>query len=126
MKFRAQQNEEIDESLFIDEIYPIVKIIVIGLQMGRILLLALSSKNIKICQFYFYYNILTIIIEQALLTEDDLSLSLSMPWVLIQNVINYWFFYVNSWWTSLICSQTTLISLMLFRREFLKEDTDIQ
>ena len=126
MKFRAQQNEEIDESLFIDEIYPIIKIIVIGLQMGRILLLALSSKNIKICQFYFYYNILTIIIEQALLTEDDLSLSLSMPWVLIQNVINYWFFYVNSWWTSLICSQTTLISLMLFRREFLKEDTDIQ
>ena len=126
MKFRAQQNEEIDESLFIDEIYPIVKITVIGLQMGRILLLALSSKNIKICQFYFYYNILTIIIEQALLTEDDLSLSLSMPWVLIQNVINYWFFYVNSWWPSLICYQTTLISLMLFRREFLKEDTDIQ
>ena len=126
MKFRAQQNEEIDESLFIDEIYPIVKIIVIGLQMGRILLLALSSKNIKICRLYFYYNILTIIIEQALLTEDDLSLSLSMPWVLIQNVINYWLFYVNSWWPSLICSQTTLISLMLFRREFLKEDIETQ
>ena len=53
-----------------DDLYPYAKWTMIGLLCGRMVLMLASIKRLSITKFYFYYELIVVIVEQCLLPQD--------------------------------------------------------
>ena len=82
-----------DEKFF-ESYYEYLKIALITMSMGRILLMVVSYKNIKICRVYIYYQILYLSLEW-LLPRDYGEMQTNV--MLSGNVMNFICLYYDFW-----------------------------
>ena len=92
--------------------------------IGRVILMLVSFKYLKICKFYFYYEMLYMLLE-TLIPPSVLSPYYNRAFILQKSYENFSYFYFELW-PSLFCSLATTMMSPLIRKlvydEGIKED----
>ena len=82
-----------------EAIYPYAKIAMLIFTLGRVILLLVSIKQLSVCRYYLYYELLLFIINICL--PQGLSFDVTNEKMMMFAVLNFTIYYFE-WWPSLI------------------------
>ena len=90
--------------------------------LGRVILMLISFKYLKICKTYFYYELLYMLLE-TLLPPSELSAYYNRRFILQRSYENFSYFYFDLW-PSVGCSLVTTIMNPIIRKVVYDEELD--
>ena len=90
--------------------------------LGRVILMLISFKYLKICKTYFYYELLYMLLE-TLLPPSELSAYYNRRFILQRSYENFSYFYFDLW-PSVGCSLVTTIMSPIIRKVVYDEELD--
>ena len=88
--------------------------------IGRVILMLVSFKYLKICKVYFYYELLYTLFE-LLIPPSVLSAYYNRNFILQRSYENFSYFYFDLW-PSLGCSLATTMMSPIIRKVVYDED----
>ena len=103
----------------VSKIFPIVKYAMIAMTVGRLVLMLISYKNLKVCQSYIYYQAAYMILEMCLPRNyGDMQLNMLM----VNNVFNFLLLYTNFWPNCIVMLSTQMFQVasnsLVYDKEF--------
>ena len=90
--------------------------------LGRVILMLISFKYLRICKMYFYYELLYMLFE-TLLPPTALSAYYNRLLILHRSYENFSYFYFDLW-PSVSCSLITTIMNPIIRKVVYDEELD--
>ena len=99
-----ERNEDKYNESFTDSTFQYAKFIYITFTLGRIILVLISIKNLRVCKLYFYYE--QIVFLSSLLMPIGMSAEDQNELNLVGNLRNFSYFYFDLW-PCVICTMLT-------------------
>ena len=116
---REESNPQ--DSQLIKDVYHYMNFAIYVIELGRIILIVISIKKLHVTRFYFYYEILQVLIDS--LNPRTIDQATSSAFFIQQQMIQFICFYF-SWWPSLICCMLSNCIHLAIRSVFLHDQID--